>query len=86
MKIEYRGYTIEVTPKQTDGLWAADVCIEPQIGDPAALRQKSELDGAGSEGHAEIAGLQWGKYRVDLHNAGNEPNAAGRILPRVVKM
>ncbi len=50
------------------------------------MRQKSELDGAGSEGHAEIAGLQWGKYRVDLHNAGNEPNAAGRILPRVVKM
>jgi hypothetical protein len=67
MKIEYRGYAIEVTAKRKDGLWAADVCIGPLIGDPTALRQKGEVDGADSEGDAEVAGVQWGRYRVDLY-------------------
>jgi hypothetical protein len=66
MLIEHRGYTIEVTAVRNDALWAANVSIEPANGGPTAWREKGEIDGAGSQSDAEAAGVQWGRYRIDL--------------------
>jgi hypothetical protein len=62
---EYMGYTIDITAKQKDGLWAADVCIGPKFGVPGTLHDKGEVEECGSEGEAEEAGQRWGEIRID---------------------
>ena len=83
MNIEYRGHSIEVTATEKDALWVVDVCIEALNKCPAAFGETGEIDGATNQSDAEIAGLQWGKYRVDLFALGklkplyaNESNAS----------
>lgn len=66
MEIEYRGYTIEVMAIGSGDIWAADVCIKPVSKGTKALAEKGEIDGAANQSDAEYAGLQWGKYRIDL--------------------
>ena len=68
MKTEYRGYKIDVTAaKHEDGVWTAKVYIGPVIENPKAFREMGEIDGAYSQSDAEAAGVQWGKYRIDLY-------------------
>ena len=66
MKIVYRDYCIEVTATGKDSLWAAAVCIERLDKGWAVLWEKGEIDGATNQSDAEIAGLHWARYRVDL--------------------
>ena len=67
MKIEYRSHTIDVMAIRNDSFWTAEVCIESVIGGPTPLRENGEIDGAGTLSDAEVAGIEWGKYRIDLY-------------------
>jgi hypothetical protein len=68
MKIEYSGYTIDVTvTKQLDGLWRAKVLIWPIVETTKALREHHEVEDYKSHEEAEEAGLQWGRKRLNLY-------------------
>ena len=68
MKIEYNGYTIDVTAtRQLDGLWRAKVLIWPIVETTKALREHHEVEGYKSQEEAEEAGLQWGRKRLNLY-------------------
>ena len=80
MKIDYRGCSVEVTSTESEAFWAAHVCIEPLTGDGAGLREKGEIDGAINQSDAEIAGVEWGKYRVDLFALSKVKVAASEAI------
>ena len=68
MKIEYRGYTIDVTvTKQLVG-WSAKVLIWPIIETIIALREQHQIQGYSNRVEAEHAGLQWGRKRLKLYD------------------
>ena len=68
MKIEYSGYTIDVTAtRQLDGLWSAKVLIWPIVETTKALREQHEVEGYKNQEEAEEAGLQWGRKRLNLY-------------------
>ena len=73
MKIEYRGYTIDVTvTRQLDGRWSAKMLIWPIVETIKALREQHEIQGHSNRVEAEHAGLQWGRKRLNLY-AQNKP-------------
>ena len=65
MKTEYKGYRIEVTMEQKDGLWTADVWLWTP--DRTGLNLIS-WRGAGCHGEeeAEVTALLWAKARVEI--------------------
>ena len=68
MKIEYSGYTIDVTAtRQLDGLWRAKVLILPIVETTKDLREHHEVEGYKSQEEGEEAGLQWGRERLNLY-------------------
>ena len=67
MKIEYRGYTIDVTVTRQMVSWGAKVLIWPIVETIIALREHHEVEGYKSQGEAEEAGVQWGRKRIDLY-------------------
>ena len=70
MKIEYRGYTIDVTvTSQLDG-WSAKVLIWPIVETMEGLREYHEVQGYSNRVEAEHAGLQWGRKRLNLYAQG----------------
>ncbi len=68
MKIEYRGYTIDVTATmQLGGRWSAKILIWPIAETIKALREQHEIQGYSNRVEAEHAGLQWGRKRLNLY-------------------
>ena len=65
MKIEHRGYTIDVTVTigRLDRLWTAKILIWPITETTKALREHHEVEGYKNQEEAEEAGLQWGRRR-----------------------
>jgi hypothetical protein len=74
MKIEYRGYTIDVTAtRHVDGLWGAKILIWPINETTTALRQHNEIEGYSNKVEAEHAGLQWGRKQLNLYAQNKLP-------------
>lgn len=70
MRTEYKGYKIELTVKQKDGLWAADVWVWTLVKTASPLSDWAGIEGHNTEDEAELAGLQWAKARVDIITEG----------------
>ena len=66
MKTEYKGYTIEITMKQKDGLWAADLWLWTPDRTGLNLNSWREADCHSEEEEAEVAALLWAKARVEI--------------------
>ena len=75
MKIEYKDYGIEITTKQKDGLWAADVSMRALN---KIMYDRSEVESHSSEDEAEVAAVLWAKARVDVLAAGSLNPVASR--------
>ena len=67
MKIEYSGYTIDVTVRRQLLDWNAKILIWPIVETFIALREHHEVEGYENQKEAEEAGLQWGRKRLDLY-------------------
>ena len=75
MKIEHRGYTIDVTAtRQMDELWTAKILIWPIVETIIALREHHEVQGYSTRLDAEHAGLQWGRTAQYLTLKTNSPS------------
>ncbi len=66
MKTVYKGHTIEVTMKQKNGLWAADVWTWTPDQFGSHLNNWWGAEGHSSAHDAEVAGLVWAKAHIDI--------------------
>ena len=67
MKIEYNGYSIEVTSKLKEGLWAADIWIWTLNQNATPLSDWAEVTSYSSPEEAEKIGLLLAKERSLIH-------------------
>jgi hypothetical protein len=68
MKMEYRGYTIDVEPAHNNGRWGAEATILPKYSAPGTLKDMFRVDGYDSKEQAETACVSEAKKRIDKHS------------------
>ena len=64
MRMEYRGYTVDVLAHQEAGDWEAEVNIWPTISDAPGLRDMGAVRGYPGKVEAETGGVRWARERI----------------------
>ena len=67
MRVEYRGYVIEIEARRENRLWTADAWVWLLLSGSRILADTNEVNGYKRQDEAETAALLWGKERVDLY-------------------